>query len=71
MAGQIYLLKYIFYTSVQSFSQVDPILLLVLFKSLHISGLFFITTVLIFHYIDKKLPYFSYFEQKSTKIIIL
>ena len=63
--------KYISYTVVQSFSQVDPFLLLVLFENLYISGHFFIITVLVFHYIGKKLPYFSYFEQKSQKIAIL
>ena len=52
-------LEYISYTVVQSFSQVYPILLLILFENLHVCGCFFITTVLVFHYIDKELPYFS------------
>ena len=61
-------LKYISYNMVQSFRQVDPIILLVLFKNLHISCCFFTITVLVFHNIDKKLPYFSYFEQKVNKL---
>ena len=64
-------LKYISYTVVQSFSQVDPFLLLILFENLRISGHFFMTSVLVFHYIGKKLPYFTYFAQKSQKIAIL
>ena len=64
------MLKYISYTLVQSFSQVDPFLLLDLFENLDISGHFFKITVLIFHYVGRKLPYFSYFEQKSQKIPI-
>ena len=67
----VLLLKYISYTVVQSFSQVDPFLLLILFENLRISGHFFMTSVLVFHYIGKKLPYFTYFAQKSQKIAIL
>ena len=63
--------KYISYTMVQSFNQDDPTVLLVLFENLHIYGHFSIITVPIFHYIDNKLPFFSDFEQKSRKIIIL
>ena len=59
-----HLLKYISSTVVQRFSQVDPILLLVLSENLHISGRYFLITVLIFQYIDSNLPYLSYFEQK-------
>ena len=49
---------------VQSFIQIDPILPLVLFVNLHISGSFFKIPLLIFYYIDEKLPCVSYFEQK-------
>ena len=52
------MLKYISYTLVQSFSQVDPFLLLDLFENLDISGHFFLITVVIFHYVGRKLPYF-------------
>ena len=65
------LLKYISYTVVQTFSQVGPFFLLDLFENLDVSGHFFIITVLIFHYIDKKLSYFSCLEQKSKKFAIL
>ena len=33
-----------------------------------ISGCSFIVTVLYFHYIDEKFPYFSYFEQNVKKL---
>ena len=61
--GCMYQLKCIFYIMVQRFSQVDPILILVLSKNLHISGRYSLITVLIFQYIDSNLPYLSYFEQ--------
>ena len=41
-------LKYISYTMVQRYTQVDPIFLLSLFENLHISGPFFVITVLVF-----------------------
>ena len=56
---------------VQSFSQVDPFLLLILFENLRISGHFFLTSVLVFNYIGKELPFFIYSAQKSQKIAIL
>ena len=61
-------LKYISYAMVQRFTQVDSILLLGLFENLHISVRSYLITMLVFHYIDKKLPYFSYFEQKVKKL---
>ena len=52
---------------VLSFCQVDPILPVFLFDDLHIFGRFFIIIALVYHYIDKKLPYFGYCEQKVEK----
>ena len=64
------ILKHISFTMVQSFSYEEPILLLVLFENLDmdISGRFSKITLLIFHNIDKKLPYFRYFERKFEKL---